>query len=119
MIGLDQRGDRAQSIDLAKGWLRVMRDEGFADRVADVGAPVLSTVTILSVVEAARINRIFRQNASEALQQRQQQQEGNDFGRHLCLGDLRCAEAVDELLGKLGTLSYFSPWIIVETADID
>lgn len=113
MVGVNQNGSRAASIPLEKGWLRLMKELGFTVRVADVGEPLLSTVTVLSVVEAARINKGFEQQATEDLQR------SNDLDRPLCLARLQCAERVAALLEKMGCTEYFSPWVIVETADID
>ena len=113
MIGIDQHGQRAASISLEKGWLRVMEDQGFKVRVADVGGPVYSTVAVLSLVEATRINKVFEQQATEGLQR------SDALDRHLRLGDVQCAAQVKALLEGMGSVTYFSPWVIVETANID
>ena len=60
MIGINQDSNSAATIDLDIGWVRVMEDLGFKPRTADVGGPLLSTVSVLSYVEAARINRAFK-----------------------------------------------------------
>ncbi|MEE8325942.1 MAG: hypothetical protein V3R58_02785 [candidate division NC10 bacterium] len=70
-------------------------------------------VTVLSVVEAARINRVFKDQATEDLQR------SDDLDRHICLAEIQCSERVEELLEKIGRVEYFSPWVIVETANID
>jgi hypothetical protein len=70
-------------------------------------------VTVLSVVEAARINRVFEDQARENLQR------SDAFWRPFCLAETRCAAEVAALLEKIGRTEYFSPWVIVETANID
>ena len=108
MIGVNQDGNIAESIDLRDiGWVRVMEDQGFEARVADVGGPLLSTVKVLSVVEAARINRVVKDRATGKL-------PGHSYG----IG-IQLAERVEELLERIGRTHYFSAWIIVETANID
>ena len=113
MIGVDQGGGAAESIDLEKGWLRVMEEQGFNERVVDVGGPILSTVAILSAVEAARVNRVFKKRARAGLA------DSTEIGRHLNFAEVDCARRVDELLARIGEVAYFSPWVIVETANID
>ncbi len=116
MIGVNQEGDSAESMCLDLGWVRVMEDQGFEARVADVGGPLLSTVTVLSVVEAARINRVFKGRAAGELPR------SHYSGRHIGVHDrmqIQCAERVEELLERIGRTQYFSAWIIVETANLD
>ncbi len=116
MIGVNQEGDSAEAMCLDLGWVGVMKDQGFEARVADVGGPLLSTVTVLSVVEAARINRVFKGRAAGELPR------SLDSGRHIGVHDrkqIQCAQRVEELLERIGRTQYFSAWIIVETANID
>ncbi len=107
MIGVNQHGNSAESMDLDLGWVRVMEEQGFEARVADVGGPLLSTVTVLSVVEAVRINRVVKDRATGKL-------PGYTYGLKI-----QHAERVEELLDRIGSTHYFSAWIIVETANID
>ena len=116
MIGVNQDGDSAESMCLDLGWVRVMKDQGFEARVADVGGPLLSTVTVLSVVEAARINRVFKGRATGELPR--SHDSGRQIGVHHRM-QIQCAERVEELLERIGRTQYFSAWIIVETANID
>ena len=117
MIGVNQDGNSAESIDLDLGWVRVMEDQGFEAHVADVGGPpLLSKVKVLSVVEAARINGVFKGRAAGELPR------SRKSGRHIGVHDrmqIQCAERVEELLERIGRTQYFSAWIIVETANID
>ncbi len=116
MIGVNQNGNSAEAIDLDLGWVRVMEDQGFEARVADVGGPLLGTATVLSVVEAAQINRVFKGRATGELPR------SRDSGRHIGVHDrmqIQCAERVEELLERIGRTQYFSAWVIVETANID
>ncbi len=113
MIGVNQHGNSAESMDLDLGWVRVMEEQGFEARVADVGGPLLSTVTVLSYVEAARINRVFKDRAIAQLRR------SSDIDRHIDCIQIQCAERVEELLERIGRTQYFSAWIIVETANID
>ena len=107
MIGVSQHGNSAESMDLDLGWVRTMEDQGFEARVADVGGPLLSTVTVLSVVEAARINRVVKDRATGKL-------PGQTYGIQI-----QTREGVEELLERIGSTHYYSAWIIVETANID
>ncbi len=116
MIGVNQEGDSAESMCLDIGWVGDMKDQGFEARVADVGGPLLSTVTVLSVVEAARINRVFKARAAGELPRRHD--SGRQIGVHARM-QIQCAERVEELLERVGRTQYFSAWIIVETANID
>ncbi len=116
MIGVNQHGNSAESMDLDLGWVRVMEEQGFEARVADVGGPLLGTATVLSVVEAAQINRVFKGRATGELPR--------EFRSDRYIGvhdrkQIQCAERIEELLERIGRTQYFSAWIIVETANID
>ncbi len=116
MIGINQHGNIAESMCLDLGWVGVMKDQGFEARVADVGGPLFSTVAVLSVVEVARINRVFKGRAAGELPR------SRKSGRHIGVHDrmqIQCAERVEELLERIGRTQYFSAWIIVETANMD
>ncbi len=113
MIGVNQPGNSAEEMCLDLGWVGAMKDQGFEARVADIGGPLLSTVTVLSVVEAARINRVFKGRATGELPR------SRDSVQHIDRIQIQCAERVEELLERIGSTHYFSAWIIVETANID
>lgn len=120
MIGVNEDGKSAEEMWLDLGWVRVMEDQGFEARVADVGEPLLSTATVLSVVEAARINRVFKSRALDS--ENDFPEEVGEFREFLEIEHqkkIQCAERVEELLERIGRMQYFSAWIIVETANID
>ncbi len=125
MIGVSLHGNSAESIDLDIGWVRDIEDQGFEARVADVGGPLLSTVTVLSVVEAARINRVFKARATGELARSRDsvrhtsRDEIQEMVEELVEMEVDCAKRVEELLERIGSTFYFSAWIIVETANID
>ncbi len=125
MIGVNQEGDSAETMCLDLGWVGVLKDQGFEARVADVGGPLLSTVTVLSYVEAARINWVFKARATGELARirdsvghtnRDEIQEGVE---ELIEMEIESAKSVEELLERIGSTHYFSAWVIVETANID
>src|SRR5689334_17891182 len=115
MIGTD--GNVLRIIDLEKTWLRFMEDAGFKPRKADVGEPILTEVMILSAVEASRINDAYRNAANTEMQRFEADPNRHEFLRHLFSSRVECAERVSHLITAVGRVSYFSPWIIVETAD--
>ncbi len=125
MIGVSLHGNSAESVDLDIGWVRVMEDQGFEARVADVGGPLLSTVTVLSYVEAARINRVFKARATGELARSRDsvghtnRDEIQEMVEELIEMEVDCAKRVEELLERIGRTQYFSAWVIVETANID
>ncbi len=125
MIGVNQEGDSAESMCLDLGWVGVMKDQGFEACVADVGGPLLSTSTVLSVVEAARINRVFKARATRELARSRDsvrhtnRDEIQEMVEELIEMQIQCADRVEELLERIGRTQYFSAWIIVETANID
>ena len=125
MIGVNQDGNSAGTIDLDIGWVRVMEDLGFKARTADVGGPLLSTATVLSYVEAARINRVFNARGTGELAHSRDsvrhtdRDELEEMVEELIEMEIDCVREVEELLERIGGTQYFSAWIIVETANID
>jgi hypothetical protein len=47
-------------INLEPRWISSMSEMGFGTRIADVGQPCLTTVAILSFVEAKQVNESYR-----------------------------------------------------------
>jgi hypothetical protein len=114
MIGVHVDGARAVSISLDKSWLGALQRDGFEARSpVDVGEPILSSVTILSAAEARAINAAFRAQVEEELGRQE------SAYREFCMWRLACADRIDRLLAEVGQVSYYSPWVIVEEADMD
>lgn len=114
MIGVHVDGRRAVSVSLDESWLGALQRAGFESRSpVDVGEPILSSVTIVSAVEATAINAAYRAQAEEDLRVRE------SANRDTHVGQLACADRVDHLLAEVGRVSHYSPWVIVEEADID
>ena len=107
-------------INLEPRWISSMSEMGFGTRIADVGQPCLTTVAILSFVEAKQVNESYRRYIEEDRKTPESDiQDIQDIRKARYQRELECAMRVDELLAAIGKLSYFSPWIIVETANID
>ena len=119
MIGVHVDGTVARTIPLEKRWIALMIQLGFGQRMADVGQPILSEVTILSVVEAARVNATYHREVAANLQQFEADPKRDEFFRHGYTCHVECAKQVDGLLALVGRVRYFSPWVIIEEADID
>ena len=113
MLGIPSRaGKPLVEIRLPLGW---GRDSGVPARVADVGAPVLTYVSVYSAVEAAEINARYREQAERALREK-----GPDYpARYLDEIAVQVAAQVDRLLEAIREDGYFSSWVLVESATMD
>ena len=97
-----------------------MTKMGFGLRTADVGHNILTEVAILSSFEAKRVNESYRRYLEEYRKAPESNiQDIQDIRKHWFELGLECAMRVDKLLAAIGGVSYFSPRIIVETANID
>jgi len=80
-------------------------------------------VAVLSAVEAKKVNESYRiaieadLKASEA--DPKKTESAKVFVRDWYRSELECVARVDELLAAIGKVAYFSPWVIVEEANID
>jgi hypothetical protein len=116
-------GSSAKEIDLDRGWIVSMTKMGFGQRTADVGEPILTKVAVLSDFEAKKVNESYRiaieadLKASEA--DPKKTESAKVFVRDWYRSELECVARVDELLAAIGKVAYFSPWVIVEEANID
>jgi hypothetical protein len=107
-------------IILDKRWISSMTKMGFGLRIADVGQPILTEVAILSSFEAKQVNESYRRYIEEYRKAPESNiQDIQDIRKHWFGRGLECGMRVDELLAAIGKVGYFSPWIIVETANID
>ena len=99
-------------------------------RLVDVGYPCATRVTVLSAVEAAKINVGFRKQAEENLRAnlREAQETGRDtwaedgkgyIGQNIDEGVVQIAVQVDELLEAIKQEGYFSSWVIIEECNPD
>ena len=113
MIGTDGRSARA-IILFGRGWIATMVGMGFGLRAAEVGQPILTKVAVLSAAEAKAVNQVYRQDAEASLATAK-----TDISASMARRALECAGSVDDLLAQIGEVSYFSPWVIIEQADID
>jgi hypothetical protein len=117
MLGIPNQPDRpVVEIPLPPGW---GRDLEISPRVADVGAPVLTYVTVYSAVEAAAVNARYRQHAEQALQANLAAKGPEYLARHLDELAVQGAAQVDRLLDAIRQQGYFSSWVLVESCTID
>jgi hypothetical protein len=91
-----------------------MEGMGFGLRTAEVGQPIFAKVAVLSAAEAKAVNQAYRQDAEASLATAK-----SDISASMSRRALECAGSVDVLLTQIGEVSYFSPWVIIEQADID
>jgi hypothetical protein len=98
-------------IALDRGWLGALFTKGVEMRTADVGAPMDVTVVALTQVELARVNEVARARANA-------EEEGEPFD-HLRANTLQCCDEVNAVIRWAGAQCYFSPWFVIESADID
>ena len=56
MIGVNQDGNIAESMCLDLGWVGVMKDQGFEDRVADVGGPLESCSAVVTAAGTTAVS---------------------------------------------------------------
>jgi hypothetical protein len=87
---------------------------GYDLRTVEVGRPILTRVAALSAAEAKAVNTAYRQQAEA-----NPAAATNDVGASMARRALDCAGSIDDLLSEIGEASHFSPWVIVEQADID
>lgn len=117
MLGLPSNPDRPLvQIQLPLGW---GRDSQIPSRVADVGAPVLTYVTVYSAAEAAQVNARYRQQAEQTLRARLAADGPDYLARHLDELAVQGAAEVDRLLDAIRQQGYFSSWVLVESCTID
>ena len=99
MIGVPNRPEKKSiEIDLPENWTAA---SVAPRRQADVGAPALTYVTVISAVEAAKINAGLKSRARGPLLSNS------------------AAARVDELLEAIRQEGYFSSWVIIEECTID
>lgn len=88
-------------VSLERSWMRTMIASGFSMRMADVGESILVMSVALTKVEVAKVNDAARASATkDAL-------------------TARCCDEVDAAMRWAGDASYYSPWFVIESVDID
>ena len=118
------RGVNDKGVAIVRGvtrqWSFALRDAGFELRVANVGAPALCEVAILTVHEARRVNDAFRERArAELVVVDAQKGPTYDIARHLYEGEVKVGEAVAALLDSLTQEGYYPDWVVLESMNID
>src|SRR5687767_9522040 len=88
-------------VSIERAWMGALKTCGFELRMADVGECILVMSLALTKVELAKVNEAARASAAGHA--------------HL----VRCCDDVDELLRWAGDASYYSPWFVIESVDID
>jgi hypothetical protein len=88
-------------------------------RQADVGHPALTYVTILSAVEARRMNEVFKKRAAEELRANLAAEGEDSIGQNIDENAAQAGERIDALLEAITQEGYFSSWVIVEECTID
>jgi len=102
--------------DLPLPWL----NESIAPRrQADVGHPAFTYVTILSAVEAKRMNEAFKKRAAEELRANLAAGGEDSIGRNIDENAVQAGERIDALLEAIRQDGYFSSWVIIEECTID
>jgi hypothetical protein len=117
MIGIPNQPERgAVVIDLPDRWAAL---DVAPRRLADVGKPVLTYVTVVSAAEAAKINARYRAQAQARLDERLAT-EGEDYiGMNIDRNAVSAANRVDALLEAITQEGYFSSWVLIEECTID
>lgn len=117
MLGIPNHPDRPLvAIPLPPGW---GRDSPIPARVADVGRPVLTYVTVYSAAEAAQVNARYRERAEQTLHDKLAANGPDYITQHLDELAVQGAAAVDRLLDAIRHEGYFSSWVLVESCTID
>lgn len=117
MLGIPNHPDRPMvESALPPGW---GRDAEVPARVADVGAPVLTYVTVYSAAEAAEVNARYRERAERTLAANLAAKGPGYPARHLDELAVQGAAQVDRLLDAVRQEGYFSSWVLVESCTID
>jgi len=117
MIGVPNRPDRKTiEIDLPLGWTAA---DLAPRRQADVGANCLTYVTVISAVEAGRINEDFKRQAEETLRANIAELGDDYIAQHLDEIAVQGGAEVDALLAAIKQEGYFSSWVIIEECTID
>lgn len=117
MIGVPNRsGKKTIEINLPETWTAAAVAPR---RQVDVGYPALTYVTVISAVEAARINVGFKRQAEETLRVRLAGEGDGYVGQHMDELAVQSAAEVDALLEAIRQEGYFASWVIIEECDID
>ena len=69
----------------------------------------------LSAFEAKAVNDSYRRNVEVRLAA----EENDSISAGMLRRELEHIKTVDELLAAIGEVKYFSPWVLIEEADID
>ena len=88
-------------------------------RQAEVGPPALTYVTVISAMEAAQINVVFKRQAQETLRANLAEKGEGYFGQNIDEIAVQTADRVDALLEAIKQEGYFSSWVIIEECTID
>ena len=103
------------------GWVAALREAGFERRNADLAAPALCKVAVLSMVEARRVNDAFlaRARAELATVDAEKGTRYQTF-RHLYTCEVDLGAAVAALLDTIEKdFLYYPSWVVVEGMNID
>ena len=95
LTGFSAQGLAVYRMHIDGAWIGALHASGFEPRTADVGEAILVTVVAVSPTELRRVNELARTRRSAS-----------------------CSE-VDVVLEWAGGSSYYSPWFVIESADID
>ena len=104
----------------ARGWAAAAHAAGFALRVADLRAPALCEVALLSVPEARRVNDAFLEKARADLA-KVDAEKGRTYElvRHLYSNEVVLGENVAAMLDAMVQESYYPNWVVLESMNID
>lgn len=117
MLGIPNRPEKpVVEIDLPLGWsARSVAPR----RVVDVGYPMLTYVTVLSITEAARINEQYKQKATQRLRAKLAEYGEGYIGQNIDENAVQGGAEVDKLLAAIKEEGYFWSWVIIEECTID
>ena len=88
-------------------------------REAAVGGNCLTYVTVLSALEAAQINEIYKRMAADDLRRNAAAHGEDHVTRHLDEIAVEAGAHVDRLLEAIKQEGYFSSWVVIEECTID
>src|SRR5688572_25274689 len=99
MLGIPNHPDRPLvAISLPPGW---GRDSEIPSRVADVGKPVLTYVTVYSAAEAAEVNARYRERVEQTMHANVAANGPDYIARHLDELAVQGAAEVERLLDAI------------------
>lgn len=102
------------------GWVVALKAAGIELRMADLAAPALCKVAVLTMVEARRVNGAFLEKARAELAAFDAEKGVDKNLRHMYASAVEIGESVSGLLDEIEKdFVYYPSWVVLESMNID